>query len=201
MMMKKIVLATLALIALVTMSVCAANEADKLQKQGVAAENAKALVVYFSWSGNTKAAGQYIAKKTGADTFEVEREKPYPDKYEECVEEAHSEAGTRPAIKGQLKNISDYDVIFIGSPVWSGTLPMPMFTFLEKYDFTGKKVIPFCTCYTSAGRSLDDIARCTPDSEHEEGIVLVTKYLGGKGMENNYAKIDSWLNGLGVAVE
>ena len=200
-MKKKIVLATLALIALVAMSACAAGKPNKQQEQNMAAENAKALVVYFSWSGNTKAAGQYIAKKIGADTFEVEREKPYPNKYEECVEEAHAEAGSRPAINGQLKSLSEYDVIFIGAPVWSGTLPMPMFSFLEKYDFTGKMVIPFCTCYTSAGQSLNDINKSTPGSEHKEGIALVTKDLGGKRMENNFAKIDNWLHGLGLVSE
>lgn len=194
-----IIFATLAMLVSVAMSVCAYSGTNKSKGQNKLGNYSnKILVVYFSWSGNTKTVGQYIAQKTQADVFEVERVKPYPDKYELCVEEAHAEIGKRPAIKGEIKNISDYDVIFIGAPVWSGTIPMPMFTFLEKYDFKGKTVIPFCTCYTSEGNSLNDIVKATAQSKHLDGISIVTKELGGKYIDKQYGNVDKWLKEMGL---
>ena len=190
--------ATMFLVALFTMSACTAKGSDKVNMHIKSEANPKILVVYFSWSGNTKTVGQHIAQKTHADVFEVERVKPYPSQYEQCVEEAHAEIGKRPTIKGEIKNLSDYDVIFIGVPVWSGSLPMPMFTFLEQYDFTGKKVIPFCTCYSSEGNSLNDIIKATPNSEHRKGLCIETQELAGKGLEKDNAKIDKWLKDLGL---
>ena len=192
-----IVFATLAMLVCVAMSVCA-NGSDKQEEQNVLERNHKVLVAYFSWSGNTKAVGQYIAQKTKADVFEVERAKPYPDKYELCVKEAHAETGKRPALKGDIKNISDYDVIFIGTPVWSGSIPMPMFTFLEGHDFKGKTVIPFCTCYTSEGNSLNDIIKATVQSKHLDGISIATRELGGKDIDKQYGNVDKWLKGIGL---
>ena len=184
------------LVALFTMSACTAKGSDKVNAQVMLSSNPKVLVVYFSWSGNTKFVGQRIAQMMKADVFEVERVKPYPSQYEQCVEDAHAEKGKRPAIRGAVKNLSGYDVVFIGVPVWSGTLPMPMFTFLEQHDFSGKIVIPFCTCYSSEGSSLDDIVKATPKSEHREGLCIETQELAGKGLEKDNAKIDKWLKDL-----
>lgn len=158
----------------------------------------KILVAYFSWSGNTKYAAQYIAKKMGADMFEIVRKKPYSKEYQLCTEEAKAEkeANERPAIKGKVDNIAQYDVIFIGVPVWWYTAPMPLFTFLEQYDLKGKIVIPFCTAYSGPSSTLKDIVKATPNSEHRDGICLITKEMGGKGMEKQNAKIDKWLGSI-----
>ena len=160
-------------------------------------EGKKILVAYFSWSGNTKDAAQYIAQKLGADEFEIKREKPYPTEYEPCREEAHAEIGSRPAIVGKVENMEQFDVVFVGLPVWAGTAPMPVFTFLKQYDFAGKTVIPFCTCYTAASRSLRDIAKATPDSDHRDGLTIVTKELAGKDMADKHGQIDDWLAKMG----
>ena len=157
------------------------------------------MVAYFSWSGNTREAAQYIAKKTGADEFEIIREKTYPTEYNACTEDAKAEkeAGERPAIKGKVENMAQYDVVFVCVPVWWYTAPMPVYTFLEQYDLSGKTVIPFCTAYSGPSSTLRDIVSATPKSDHRDGICVVTKEQGGKDMDKKHGKIDKWLTEIG----
>ena len=97
--------------------------------------------------GNTEIVAEFIQKAIGGDLFEVETVKPYAEDYYACIDEAQKElrANARPEIKSYPENLQSYDVIFVGFPNWWGTMPMAMFTLLEKYDLTGKKIIPFCT--------------------------------------------------------
>lgn len=121
----------------------------------------KNLIVYFSrkgenyWNGsirsiskgNTERVAEFIQKAVGGDLFEVDTVKPYAKSYNECIEAAKAElrANARPEIKGFVEDISAYDTIFVGYPNWWGQMPMCMCTFLEHYDLTGKKIVPFCT--------------------------------------------------------
>ena len=121
----------------------------------------KALVVYYSRKGenhmpggiqvlekgNTEYAAEFIAKAVGADLFEIDTVKPYAANYRECCMEAVQEAKAkaRPAIKGYVEDVSQYDTIFVCFPCWCGTAPMCVFTFLENYDLTGKRIVPLCT--------------------------------------------------------
>lgn len=112
-----------------------------------ASEAKKVLVAYFSWSGNTRVIAKQIQELTGGELFEIETTKPYPEVYRECTDYAkkEKEADARPKLKAKVGNIDDYDVIFVGYPNWWGTAPMAIWTFLESYDLSGKKVIPFVT--------------------------------------------------------
>lgn len=159
----------------------------------------KILVAYFSWSGNTRDAAKYIANKLSADEFEIIREKAYPTEYEPCTVEAkkEKEAGERPTIKGLVEDMSQYDVIFVGVPVWWYTAPMPVFSFLGQYDLKDKTVIPFCTCYTAEYETLTDIVKATPESKHLEGLTIVTKEMGGKDMDKKHVQIENWLTEIG----
>ena len=119
------------------------------------------LVVYYSRKGenhmpggiqllekgNTEYAAEYIQKALGADLFEIETETDYPANYRECCVQAVAEAkaNARPGVKGYVEDISKYNTIFVCFPCWCGTAPMCVFTFLEHYDLTGKKIIPLCT--------------------------------------------------------
>ena len=96
--------------------------------------------------GNTHVIAEMIAEETGGTLFHIERDTPYPDTYDACTDEAKAEqnSNARPALKEDI-DVSDYDVIFLGYPIWWGDMPMPVYTFLEGHDFTGKTVIPFCT--------------------------------------------------------
>lgn len=117
----------------------------------------KSLVVYFSRGdenygvgtvevGNTEFLAKEIVAKIGADEFKIIPKEKYPDGYMETVELATKEKETnaRPEYVGEV-DISEYDVIFLGYPIWWGDLPMIVYSFLEKHDFAGKTVIPFCT--------------------------------------------------------
>ena len=118
----------------------------------------KILIVYFSKTGenynvgnidvgNTAMVASYIKEYLGADSFEIVPIKKYSDNYQKSTEEAKKEQNenARPKIKNELNNLSDYDTIFIGYPIWWGDLPMIVYTFLESYDFSGKTIIPFNT--------------------------------------------------------
>lgn len=107
----------------------------------------KPLVVYFSHSGNTATLAGYIAMQTSGDLFEIIPEVPYPDDFDGTVTIFHQErdTGAQPAVASFVDNMADYDMVFIGYPIWGGDIPPVAQTFLRQYDWTGKTVIPFCT--------------------------------------------------------
>ena len=118
----------------------------------------KVLIVYFSHSGNTRRLAGFIHERVGGDMLELKTVKPYPEDYDAVVDEAkkEQEANARPAIATELPPLDGYDTVFIGYPNWWGTLPMPFFTLLEKYDLGNRTVIPFCTSSSSGlGQSGD----------------------------------------------
>ena len=196
--MKKVI--TLAIIMLAAaFSLNACSRSGNTSNHDIDINSKKILVAYFSWSGNTREAAKHIAAKLHADQFEIVREKPYPSEYTPCTEDAKAEkeAGEHPAIKGKVENMAQYDVVFVCVPVWWYTAPMPVFTFLEQHDLRGKMVIPFCTAYSGPSSTLTDIVNATPGSEHRDGICIVTKEMGGTGMEKKHAEIDQWLESLG----
>lgn len=125
--------------------------------------------------GNTKIAAQMIQQQTGADLFEIEPAEPYPEDYSACVKRAKEEFQThaRPALKTVPPSTDDYDIIFLGYPNYCGTMPMPMFTLLEKNSFSGKIVLPFCTHEGSGlARSEEDLRKMCPDAEVRKGLAI-----------------------------
>ena len=164
--------------------------------------NGKTLVAWFSWSHNTEVMAKYIAEKTGAELFQIERVNPYPEEYKPCTVEAKKEVDGKiyPAIKALPENFDKYETIIVGAPVWWYTAPMPVFTFLEKsgLDFSGKTVIPFCTAYTAEYNTLEDIVKVTPTANHKEGICIVTKEMDGKNLDGKKPQVDAWLKAIGL---
>ena len=108
---------------------------------------AKTLVAYFTLTGNTQKAAQIVQKKVNADIYQIELITPYPPKYKDQTELAKKELkdGILPPIKALPANMSEYDVVFVGSPVWWGTMSTPVRTFLASGALAGKTVIPFVT--------------------------------------------------------
>lgn len=149
----------------------------------------KILVTYFSWGGNTQHLAQTIADATGADLFRIETVNPYPTDYNECTVVAREELdnGARPELSNAVKNLDDYDVVFVGCPVWWHTAPMAVWSFLEnsEYDFSDKIIVPFCT-YASTYReeTLAKIVELTPGSVHLQGF-------GTTGRNTN--GVENWL--------
>ncbi len=117
------------------------------KKENTMPENPKILIAYYSWSGNTKEVAEAIAEKTGGTLFRIETVQSYPEEYRATTEQAKKEinADFRPELKDKVADIAQYDVIFIGSPNWWGTIAPAVSTFLSSYNLKGKKVIPFIT--------------------------------------------------------
>lgn len=140
-------------------------------------EGDKALVVYFSCTGNTKSMAQEIAAQTNADLFEILPEQPYTQEdlnYQNDACRANQEmndASARPAIESRIENLSDYDTIYIGYPIWWGTLPRILNTFFDTYDLSGKTILPFCTSGgSSILESVSAIREAEPEADVREGL-------------------------------
>ena len=125
------------------------------------------LVVYFSHTGNTREIADMIHLNTGGDISEIRAVKTYPDDYEALKKVAKQElnSGDNPALKTKISNIRSYNIIFIGYPIWWGTFPAPVRTFLSENDLSGKTIVPFSTHLGSGlGRSVSDISKLCPKS-------------------------------------
>ncbi len=169
---------------------------------------AKNLVVYYSRKGenfmpggiqvlekgHTEYAAEYIAAAMDADLFEIDTMRPYAANYRACCMEAADETrtGARPEIKGYVEDMSGYDTIFVCYPCWCGTAPMCIFTFLEHYDFTGKRIAPLCTNEGSGlANSEKDIAASCPGAAMLPGISV-----RGHQVVQQQEEIVNWAKGL-----
>lgn len=170
----------------------------------------KILVAYFSRAGenyqvgyiqkgNTHIVADMIARETGGTLFEIRPAVPYPEGYQDTVRRAQQEKQeqARPKLAGYVPDWDSYDVVFLGYPIWWSDAPMPVYTFLESHDFTGKVIIPFCT---SAGDVLTGQESTFP--QHAKGAVMAK----GFGVEGKRAQqqpetvrpqIRQWLDELG----
>ena len=169
----------------------------------------KILVAYFSrvgneygvgniTKGNTAIVAEIISEKVGGDLFEIKTAQSYPIDYDECTKIASREkaAKARPALVGKVENFSDYDVIFLGYPIWWGDAPMAIYTFLESYDFSGKKIIPFCTHGGSGLSSTDQqITLACPNSKILRGFEIRGTTAQKKFSETE-SKVAAWLKNL-----
>ena len=107
----------------------------------------KVLVAYYSHSGNTREVARQIAGVSGGELFEIVPVTPYPSDYRTVVDQAKKECGEgfKPQLAGALPDVSKYDVVFVGTPNWWGTMAPPVLSFLSARNFAGKTVIPFMT--------------------------------------------------------
>jgi flavodoxin len=147
--------------------------------------------------GNTEVVASMIQKIAGGDLFHIESVTAYPKDYTETTEVAKNElrAKARPKLTGRVENMGAYDVIFLGYPNWWGTMPMPVFTFLESYDFSGKTIVPFCTHEGSGmGHSEQDIAKACPKAAMLKGIAI-----HGTGASSAESNVLSWIDELNIS--
>lgn len=147
-MRKRMISALLAAAMALALTACGQNGAGTDADEGT--DNASSggssiLIAYFSWSGNTREMASYIQEQTGGDLYEIQPVTPYPEDYNECGDVALQErdSNARPKIQDLPADISGYDTLFIGYPIWWHTAPMIIGTFLENYDLTGVEVYPF----------------------------------------------------------
>ena len=167
----------------------------------------KKLVVFFSKSGNQYSVGnvqkgntakmaEIIADKTGADIFEVKvKNDTYPTEYEPLTQMAKQEQENnfRPEIIGKVENFSDYNTVFIGSPVWWGDMPMALYTFIESYDWDGKTVVPFVTHEGSGLSSIPVNIKNATKAKVLNGLA-VYGHEAQNEPEKTKTKVDNWLS-------
>ena len=138
-------------------------------------ESSKVLVVIFSRTGHTKPLAEYIAEDLNADLYEIEAKVPYTDDdikyYTNCrADREQNDPSARPEIAGELPDVTGYDTVFIGYPIWHGQAPKIIYTFLEGVDLSGKTIIPFCTSHSSPlGTSAENLHPLAPDAAWMEG--------------------------------
>ncbi len=151
---------------------------------------AKTLIAFFSRRGQNyvdgsirdlaKGNNEVIVEKIkaqlpNADVFRIDTVKKYSPDYMVCIEEAKQElrAKARPELTAKVEDMDRYDTIILGYPNWWGLPPMAVFTFLESYDFSGKKIVPFCSHEGSGlGGSIRQIRQAVPDAELTEGVAI-----------------------------
>ena len=149
------------------------------------------LIAYFSWGGNTRGIAEEIAGQTGADLFEIECVTPYSTNYNTVLEQAQNDQNiqARPELAAHVEDMEQYDIIILGYPNWWASIPMPIASFLEEYDFTGKTIVPFCSHGGGRfGQSLTAIAKLVPDATLGEGLSV--HYSGGSSLPQDVA---DWL--------
>ena len=155
------------------------------------------LIAYFSWGGNTRGIAEEIQRQTGADLFEIQLVEPYSTDYNTVLEQAQQDQNeqARPEFSAHVENMGQYDTIILGYPNWWASIPMPVASFLEEYDFAGKTILPFCSHGGGGlGQSQTAIAKLVPDAVLAEGLAI--NYSGGAGMPDDVA---AWLDANGIA--
>lgn len=171
------------------------NNTTNTENDNEETETGKVLVLYFSQSGNTEAVANFIHNAVGGDIVKLETETPYPSDYDELVDYAQEEQrkNARPVLSTKIDNIDEYDTIFLGYPNWWGDMPMPIYTFLDEYDLSGKTIAPFIT---HAGSGLSG----TPENiKEEEPNATVTEGLAvnGSNSRNSQSTVNNWLAEIG----
>jgi len=168
------------------------------------------LVAYFSRAdenynvgtidkGNTQIVAEYIADEVGADSFHIETVTPYPADYDDCCDVAKQELAdkARPELSGTVENMEQYDIVFIGYPIWWGDMPMAVYTFMDSYDFSDKVVIPFNT-HEGSGESgtYSAIGSYLPNAQVLDGMAIQGK-TAQEFNSDTQQSVRDWLDGLG----
>lgn len=150
----------------------------------------RTLIVYFSKTGNTENVANQIQELTGGDMFKIEPVNPYPVDYQETTEIARDELdrNARPEVRGTVANMDDYDTIIVGYPIWWSQAPMPVLTFLESHDLSGKTIAPFATAASSGIEgSINMLQDSAPGST----------FLDGQRVRSD-DEIQPWLQQIGI---
>jgi flavodoxin len=217
-MKKRVLFSLLIIIGLFVITGCGSNKVnpesekkanDILNNQVENKADSKVLIVYFSRTGenynvgnvevgNTAIMASYMKEYLNADSFEIVPVNKYPDSYDECLSVATKEKNedARPAIESKLDDISKYDTVFIGYPIWWGSIPQIVYTFMEEYDLSGKTIIPFNTHEGSgdAGTYNTIKNKLTKSNVNTNGLALQGKVAR---TDEGKEKTINWLKELG----
>lgn len=177
-----------------------ANDETPSESSEPEESTSNALVVYFSATGNTKSVAEALAELQNADIYEIVPEEPYTDadlNYNDRSSRStveQNDENARPAISGGTQNIQNYDVIYVGYPIWWGDMPRILYTFFDTYDLSGKTIAPFCT---SGGSGLSGTPRTItalePDATVADGL-----HIGDSSLDSAGSSIEEWLSSIGL---
>ena len=208
------------LCALLALSSCGDSEGNNINvptEEVIPGTNHKVLVVYFSEPlpdgvdastsasrlivngdlyGSVEYMATVISEATGADIVRIQTRTPYPGNFDDLASQADNERqnNIRPTLATDIENFDDYDVIFVGYPIWWYQMPMAMYSFFDKYDFTGKTLIPFSS-HGGSGLSgtVDDIAEMEPNATMKDGYSI-----SRNSVEGSADGIREWLERIGM---
>lgn len=173
------------------------EETETPEETLVEEQGSRILVAYFSATNTTEGVAEHIANGLEADLYEIVPEEPYTDAdldYNDNNSRSTIEMNdpdARPAISGSVENMDQYDIVFIGYPIWWGEAPRIVNTFVESYDFSGKTIVPFCTSGGSGiGSSATNLEQLTNGAEWLDG-----QRLNGSDSQDT---VMEWVNGLGL---
>ena len=191
------------LLVLATVALTAASCGSK--KETPKEETPKMLVLYYSQTGNTKAVAEEIATKLGADIEEIVAANPYDGDFQATIDRCKQEheQGNIPDIQPLKADVSNYDIIFIGYPIWFGTYAPPVHKFLLGVDLSGKKLVPFCT-FGSGGleSSVGDLKHAQPNAELMPGYGVRAARMDAMPAEvDQFLKANGYLEGEFVKLE
>ena len=161
------------------------------------AQTSKTLVVYFSWSGNTRVAAENVRRLLGADIFEITVKNPYPTDYQQFGERARDELQRNflPELSsGRVNNLSQYDTVIVAFPIWWGTYPQAVKKFLIDNNISSKRIALLCTHGGSRlGRSVNDLKALYPNANILEGLAI-----SRGSVRNSENDIKDWLTKIGI---
>ena len=158
--------------------------------------DAKTLIVYYSYSGTTKRVAEHLQQLTDRTLYEITLEEPYSGDSNKVSDRVFEERddGKMPALSGELPDISEYDQILIGTPVWNDSMSNPIASYLEQTDFDGKTVAPFWTYITNQGSTEKDFAKQSQNAEMAEGLPV--RSANGISDEKLDQMLETWLNDI-----
>jgi flavodoxin len=156
-----------------------------------ALEGKKILVVYYSRTGNTRAMAEVIHATVGGDIVEIKTVNPYPAEYRATTKQAKEEleSGYKPPLVTKIDSMASYEMVFVGSPCWWGTISTPVISFLSEYDMSGKTLVPFMTHKGSGlGRTMAHVRSLCPKATVKEGLAI----RDGE-VDSSHDQIATWL--------
>lgn len=184
---RRVLLIGLASLPLINSLASSANAQGKVDRRG-----SKPLVAYFSRSGNTRVIAGFIHRSMHTDLFEIMPENPYPEDYLLTVEQAKQERDSdfKPVLKGNVSHMADYQILYLGFPIWATSIPAVIRSFLSAYDLSGKTIIPFVT---HGGYGIGDsqslIRQLAPRAEIKNPFVVQAD-----SERQTIEKVEDWLN-------
>lgn len=209
--MKKLSVIILAIVLILSFTACSQNNekalsstnnrsdtaADFIQEENNSESESKILVAYFSATNTTKTVATYIADSLNCDIYEITPQVPYTsddlnyNNNSSRTSVEMNDKNSRPAITGSLDNMEQYDIVFVGYPIWWGDAPRIINTFLESYDFSNKTIVPFCTSGSSG---------ISTSVSNLKAVYSNAKWLDGERFNGSTSKseIEEWLNDLSL---